>query len=203
MVCTENRPDLLLRRARAGEADAIEQLLKQYGNYLQLLARTQIGAVLNGILNPSDLVQETMLEASQAFREFRGDTERELMAWLRNILVNNLVDHTRHHHAQSRDLRRVQSLNVLLDRSSMEMERVLAGELSSPSQQASRREQAVIVADALAALPEDYREVVFLRQFQQLKFLEIGVRMERSEGAARVLWVRALERLRSILGESQ
>ena len=115
-----------------------------------------------------------MLEASQAFREFRGETERELMAWLRNILVNNLVDHTRHHHAQSRDLHRVQSLNELLDRSNLAIERVLAENLSSPSQQASRREQAVIVADALAALPDDYREVVILRQFQQLKFLEIG-----------------------------
>ena len=95
------------------------------------------------------------------------------------------------------------SLNELLDRSNLEMERVLAEDLSSPSQQASRREQAVIVADALAALPEDYREVVILRQFQQLKFIEIGTRMGRSAGAARVLWVRALERLRSILGESQ
>jgi RNA polymerase sigma-70 factor (ECF subfamily) len=203
MVCTENRPDLLLQRARAGEAEAIEQLLQQYGNYLQLLARTQIGSVLNGILNPSDLVQETMLEASQAFKEFRGETERELMAWLRKILVNTLVDYARHHHAQSRDLHRLQSLNAMLDHSSMAMEQVLAEEIPSPSQQASRREQAVIVADALAALPDDYREVVILRQFQQLKFLEIGTRMGRSAGAARVLWVRALERLRSILGESQ
>ncbi len=76
---------------------------------------------------------------------------------------------------------------------------MMASTASSPSAAAARREQAVLLADALAALPADYREVIILRNLERLRFEEVAARMNRSPGAVRMLWTRALERLSGTL----
>jgi RNA polymerase sigma-70 factor (ECF subfamily) len=191
----DNSPDLLLGQARAGCAEALGRLLELYRNYLRLLARTQIDLALRVRLDPSDLVQETLLEAHRDFAQFAGTTEKELLAWLRRILVRNLADQVKHHKAQVRNWKRQESLEALLDRSSSAAEQALAKGISTPSAQASRREQAVLLADALARLPADYREVIVLRHLEHLKFDDIAARLGRSAGAVRMLWSRALEKL--------
>jgi RNA polymerase sigma-70 factor (ECF subfamily) len=188
-------PDPLIARARAGDAAALGRLLEAYRNYLRLLARSLIGQVLRLRLDPSDLIQETFLEAYRDFPGFAGSGEHELVAWLRRILVRNLVDQVRYHRAPSRDDRLHESLEALLERSGREVHETLAGRFSSPSAQAARREHAVLLADALAGLPADYREVIMLRNFDHLAFEDVAARMDRSSGAVRMLWVRALERL--------
>jgi RNA polymerase sigma-70 factor (ECF subfamily) len=122
------------------------------------------------------------------------------MAWLRQILVRNLADQIKRLRTAGRDWQRQESLEMLLDRSSLELERALANGISSPSAQASRREQAVLLADALARLPPDYREVIVLRNLEHRKFDDIAQRMGRSSGAARMLWARALEKLSQMFG---
>jgi RNA polymerase sigma-70 factor, ECF subfamily len=67
---------------------------------------------------------------------------------------------------------------------------------STPSQHASRREQAVLLADALAQLSEDYREVIILRHLEGLPFADVARRMGRSEDSVQKLWVRSLASLR-------
>ena len=170
-----------------------------YRNYLRLLARTQIDSSLRVRLDASDLVQETLMRASRDFPQFNGTTERQLMSWLRTILARNLANLHKHHHARKRDLDQHRSLENALDRSSMRIDRVLAGSLSSPSAQAARRERAVILADALARLPVDYRDVIVMRHLEEAPFAEIATKMGRSSGAVRMLWVRGLERLRTEL----
>lgn len=187
--------DPLLELARAGNATALGQLLELYRNYLRLLARSLIGARLNVRLDPSDLVQETFLEAHRDFRQFAGRTEGQLLAWLRQVLIRNLADQVKRHQAQGRNLQRQESLEALLERSSLSVHEALAAHAPSPSAQVSLREQAVLVADALAHLPTDYREVIVLRHVERLKFEEIAQRLKRSCGAVRMLWVRALEKL--------
>jgi RNA polymerase sigma-70 factor (ECF subfamily) len=188
-------PEELLERARAGDLESFGQLLSQYRNYARLLARTLIGTTLRLRLDPSDLVQETFLEAHRDFRGFEGSTERELLAWLRRILARNLADQARRQKAGLRDYRRQVSLEAILDRSSARMQQALVAVVSSPSAAASQREQAVLLADALADLPPDYREVIILRNLERLRFEEVAARMDRSAGAVRMLWTRALERL--------
>jgi RNA polymerase sigma-70 factor (ECF subfamily) len=188
-------PEELLERARAGDLESFGHLLSQYRNYARLLARTLIGTTLRLRLDPSDLVQETFLEAHRDFPRFAGSTERELLAWLRRILARNLADQARRQKAGLRDYRRQVSLEAMLDRSSARMQRALAAVVSSPSAAAAQREQAVLLADALAGLPPDYREVIILRNLERLRFEEVAARMGRSPGAVRMLWTRALERL--------
>src|SRR5262249_42810543 len=146
MMDVPELPEVLLERARAGNPDALGQLLAQYRNYLQLLARTQMGAGLKARLEPSDLGQEALLEAHRDFAQFDGSHERELLVWLRRILVRNLLDQAKHHKAQARDAQRQQSLEAMLEASSTALGEALAGSSSTPSMQAARREQAVLLA---------------------------------------------------------
>src|SRR5438105_6875984 len=105
-VSTTPDPEELLRRARAGSASALGELLELYRNYLALLARLQIGRRLQGKVDPADLVQETFLEAHRDFAQFRGSTDVEFAAWLRRILVRNLANLLRSFYGtQGRDIR--------------------------------------------------------------------------------------------------
>jgi RNA polymerase sigma-70 factor (ECF subfamily) len=192
-------PVHLLQAARAGDGAALGRLLECYRNYLRLLSLSVMGFTLRRQLDPSDLVQETFLEAHRDFPRFAGQSERELTAWLRRILVRNLADQVKRYHAKGRDWQRHESLEALLERSSLAAEQALAAPISTPSAQASQREQAVILADALAQLPADYREVILLRHVERLPFAEVAGHLGRSPAAARQLWMRALEKLGGIL----
>jgi len=188
-------PEYLLERARSGDAEAFGELLAQYQNYLRLLARTLIGTTFKRERDSSDLVQEALLEAHRDFPQFLGSTEAELLAWLRRILVRNLADQARYHKAALRAEGRQQSLEALLEQSSASAVAALEAAGTTASAVASRRERAVILADALAQLPADYREVVILRNLDGLEFSDVAARMGRSSGAVRMLWARAIERL--------
>lgn len=203
-MCSNGRPDpgQLLAEARQGRSDSLGALLELYRNYLHLVARTQIDLHLQGRLNPSDLVQETYFEACRHFGQFRGTSEKELLAWLRRILVRKLAHEVEKQVlAQKRDVRREVSLGqqlAALERSSVNLEAALVSQWSSPSAQAQRRERAAIVADQLARLPAQHREVIVLRNLEGLSFDEVARRMRKSPGAVRVLWLRALDRLREM-----
>jgi RNA polymerase sigma-70 factor (ECF subfamily) len=174
------RPEDLLDRARADDQAARGRLLELYRNYLRLMARSLISRPLRVLLDASDLVQESFLKANREFHQFAGSTEAELVAWLRKILVNTLANQAKHHQAKGRDYRRRQSLEAMLDRSSLAVQRALASPISSPSAQAMPRERAVLLADALEQLPAHYREVFILRNLEHLPFPEIARRMGRS-----------------------
>jgi len=191
--------DLLLAKARAGDPAAVGRLLELYRNYLRLIARSLISQPLQVRMDASDLVQETFLKAHREFRQFVGSGERELMAWLRRILVRTLSNQARHHRARGRDQRRQESLDVLLDRSSLAIQEQLADSIASPSAHAVRREQAVLLADALSRLPADYREVFILRNLEQVPVDEIATRMGRTPNAVRKLWRRAMIALKQAL----
>jgi RNA polymerase sigma-70 factor (ECF subfamily) len=192
----------LLPQARAGDGLALGRLLELYRNYLTLLARYQIGRRLQGKVDPSDLIQETFLEAYRDFGRFRGTTEPELVSWLRRILATNLANLVgRYFGTQRRDVRLEQELADALDQSARALDWGLVARQSSPSQQAARRDQAVLLADALERLPEDYRQVLVLRHLEELSFPEVADRMGRSVHSVKNLWARALARLRHNLRE--
>jgi RNA polymerase sigma-70 factor (ECF subfamily) len=193
----------LLAAARQGKHECLGRLLELYRNYLYVLARTQIDLHLQAQVSPSDLVQEAFLDAHRDFHQFRGGTEAELLGWLRRILVHNLARLVeRQVLAQKRNVRREVSLEQrlkALHKSTAKVEAALLCHGSSPSVQAQRRELAAILADQLAELPADYRDVIVLRNLEGLAFAEVARRMGRTAGAVRVLWLRALDRLRALL----
>ena len=194
-------PEQLLHLARSGSSPALGRLLELYRNYLALLARLQIGKRLQGKLDPSDLVQETFLEAHRDFVQFRGSSEAEFVNWLRQILARNLANLVRHYYGTGRrDVRLERELAVDLDQSSRVLDRGLMAAQSTPSQQAAHREQAVLLADALGRLPQDYREVIILRHLEGLTFPEVARRLGRTVDSVEKLWARGLAQLRRSLG---
>jgi RNA polymerase sigma-70 factor (ECF subfamily) len=191
--------ELLLKNARAGDVAARGLLLEEYRHYLRLLARTLIGGALQARLDASDLVQETFLKAHRDFDAFAGGGEPELAAWLRQILLRNLADQARIHRSKGRDYRRQESLEAILDRSSIAARHAMASPVSSPSARAAGREQAVLLANALDRLPANYREVFILRNLEHVPVDQIAARMNRSVNAIHKLWARALAALRAEL----
>lgn len=192
--------DTLLACARAGDQAALGTLLELYRPYLTLLARLEVGRRLQGKADPTDVVQEAFLEAARHFPVFRGESEPELAAWLRQILATSLARLMRRYlGTQARDVRLERDLADDLDRSSAAVPVGLVAPQSSPSQRASRREQTVILAEALDRIPVDYREVLVLRHLEGLSFPEVAERMNRSVDSVQKLWVRALPKLRQAL----
>ncbi len=193
-------PEVLIESALSGDEGAFGRLLARYSNYLTLLARVEVGKRLQGKLDPADLVQETFLEAHRHFSAFRGTTEPEFVGWLRKIMAGVLANTIRRYFGtKARDPRLEQELQVGIDQSSC----ILAAELispgSSPSESAARREQSVLFTDALDKLPDDYREVIVLRNLEGLTFAGVGERMGRSVDSVEKIWLRAIAKLRQIV----
>ena len=196
-------PERMIAEARRGDSGTLGQLLELYRRYLAILARVQIGRRLQAKIDPADLVQETFLQAHRMFAQFQGTTEGEFMSWLRQILVSKLANLVRHYATRARDVRLERDLASELDRSSHAMDRGLMTSTSSPSQRAARREQAVILADALEQLPNDYREVMILHHLEGLTFPDVARRMGRTVNSVEKLWARGLVRLRELLGGAE
>ncbi len=197
-------PEELLQAARTGDGQALGQLLELYRNYLRLLARLEVGRRLQGKADPSDLVQEAFLAAHRAFVQFRGTTEGELMEWLRQILASKLVDLARRYlGSRRRDVRLERQLADELNTSSRALGASLAASGSCPSERLMRRERAVLLADAIKALPADYGEVIILRHLEGLPLAEVAARMGRSVDSVKKLWVRGIARLRQGLAEPE
>ncbi len=184
-----------------GSREAMGSLLQLYRNYLHVLATSQLSPRLRCRVNASDMVQDAMLAAYRDFRDFRGTTEREFLAWMRQILINcvrQAVDV--HVNAKKRDVRKevpIPGGNTNIDDSMANFFEFAAGNTISPSHECQNRELAVTVADELAKLKPAYRDVIIYRNLQGLSFEEIAGRMNRKVGAVRMLWLRAVDKFKS------
>jgi len=188
-----------IRLAREGQQAALDELLKAHRNYLRVLAASCLHREMQGKADPSDVVQETLLKVHENFHHFRGTTELEWMAWLRKILVNHLTDFQKGLRRERRNVNREQSLGSLVDRSSAMLRNLGPAPGPSPSQEAQRREAAALVADAIAELEPEDRDLVILRNLHELDWNAVGERTGRSPDAARMRWARAMQRVGGLL----
>ena len=177
--------------------------VEEFRSYLLLLARCRLDARLRAKFDASDVVQQTLLEAHRDQGHFRGRTSGEQAAWLRQILARNLANAVRDLGRARRDMARERSLQADLDASSARLEQWLAAEQSSPSTRAERQEQALLLAEVLAELPEAQREVVVLRHLEGRSLADIAEQLKRTPAAIVGLLQRGLKQLREILNERE
>jgi RNA polymerase sigma-70 factor (ECF subfamily) len=198
-----NSFDCRIKSARGGDSSALADLINAYRQYLQLLARMQLNPSLRVRVSASDLAQESILRAQSPFASFRGETEAELLAWLRRILASQLAYWTRYHTAQRRDIHLERRFSDALDQSSAVLAAAIPARGLSPSEQAIQREEGVALAEALSRLPQSYAEVILARHLEGRPFAEIAASMNRTEPAVKSIWTRAFTRLRQELKKDE
>ena len=190
----------LLHRARGGDAAARDRRFEKCRTYVAVVARAQVESWMRSKADASDLVQQTLLEAHRGMGNFRGTTEAEWLAWLKQILRHNAADFVRRHRGTgNRPGRREFPLDARNPADSQAIFREPSVPGESPSQIVLRREREVEVAEAIARLPQDYQDVIQYRNLQRLPFDEVARRMGRSRPAAQMLWMRALRKLEETL----
>lgn len=181
----------LLNRARAGNRPALEQLFALYQSYVRVLAQAQVASWLRAKVDASDLAQQTLLDAYRDFNRFQGGGPAEWQAWLRRILEHNAADFVRAYAATGK---RKVCREVPLDAPG-------SVRLDPPDRQDTpcgallRKDCELLLADALADLSDDHREVILLRNLQRLPFDEVARLMGRSRPAVQMLWMRAIRKL--------
>ncbi len=176
--------------------------LDRFRDYLCVLARLQLNPGLQGKLDQSDVVQQTLLKAHEKEGQFRGRSDGELIAWLRQILANQIAEAMRRFTAQARDIHRERSIQGDLEKSSARLESWLAADQSTPSQRVMRQEQLLRLSQALAALPADQRQAVELHHLQSYTVADVASLMNRTRPAVVGLLFRGLKKLRELLDVS-
>lgn len=194
-VLTEEQVESLIRDARDGCPVAFGKLVSASQGYLRSVARRSLPVSLQAKLSPSDLVQDTALEAQRDFPSFQGEQFAELLAWMRQILVHNVSNYTRHFEQTAK---RNISREIGGDRAAQAIEN-LDVHTQTPSSQLASLEQRYAVQNVLSRLPEEMKTVIELRNKEGLSFNEIGERMQCSSAAARKMWARAIERMQHLL----
>lgn len=177
--------------------------LGRFREYLLLLARLQTREQLQAKFDPSDIVQQTLLDAFRQQVQYRGHTTAEMAAWLRQMLACNMADAVRAFARAKRTVVRERSLEAQLTESSERLGNCLAAEFSTPSKQIERCEQAVRLAEALASLPNGQREAIVMRHYEGQSLADISRKLGRSPDAVAGLLKRGLKELRKQLGESR
>ncbi len=181
------------------EDDQNEQLIR-YEPWLRFVARLEIESRFQAKFSASDAVQQTMLEAWKNWDQFRGEDELQRRGWLRQILAFQLAKLARHYAGtQKRNITNEVSIDASLAQSSMRLANLLNANQSTPSEVAMENEQSLQLAAALEKLPDDYRQVIVLRNIEDLSHEEVARRMNRSVGAVKMLWMRSLAALREEL----
>lgn len=182
---------------QSGSANSIlGRLLDGYRDYLLLVANRELANGLHQKVAPSDIVQETMIEACQGFAGFTGISEAELLSWLRQILVNNLADTARRFHGTAkRDVFREQQFSD----SQGDLAHQLIDPQPTPMSTLLANESAERLFLAMSQLPDHYQRVIVLRNLELLTFPQIGEQLQITSDAAHKLWLRAIKRLSKVV----
>lgn len=170
--------------------------LERFRPYLLLLARQGLSPRFQGKADVSGLVQQTLLEAHRAWGQVAGQPSEAQAAWLRRLLANNLRDEAKKWTTAARNV----SMEQEIERSSIRLQSLIAGNESSPSQKAVRNEELLKLAAALEELSEAERRAIELHHLQGQPLAEVARQLERTKGAVAALLYRAMERLRGVMG---
>jgi RNA polymerase sigma-70 factor (ECF subfamily) len=180
------------------------EVCQRYRNYLRVVAEARLDYRLRGQIDASDLVQQTLLQAHLAWHQYRGSSDEELVAWLRRILLRQILLRQMLHlmrdlQREKREVRRERSLQDAIGNSTQRLEAWLAIDQASPSQRVMQVERAVAIAQAVQSLPDAQRNAVILYYWQGLTLSQIAEYLGRTVPSVAGLIHRGLKQIRSLL----
>jgi RNA polymerase sigma-70 factor (ECF subfamily) len=203
---TTNQPDphLIDRASRDDGQEARRELLEGYRDYLRRMVAARLDRRLAPRVDPSDVVQEALADASRRLDDYFRDRPLPFLAWLRQITAERVIDaHRRHIQSQRRSVSREVPLpEAPPDESAVALARLLVASDTSPSNRLIRRERSEQLTAALDALAPRDREILVMRHLEQLSTAEIAEALGLSAGAVEGRLLRALLRLRSRMGQA-
>ena len=173
----------VLARARARDPEAVEQVLVRTESRLRAYVEARLGAELRASLRNSDVLQNSYLQMLDALPTFDGRTEDDFVAWVTRIIENDIRRQHRWFGAKKRKVPRSSERNALA--------RILLDPPLTPSAELGGRERTALVRRALERLEPDYAEVIRLALLEELPHKDVAARIGRSEGACRMLLLRA------------
>ena len=195
----------LLRCAQQGDQDAVRQLIERHREPLRRLIHLRLDRALQRRVDASDVVQDVLLEASRRLSDYLRDPAMPFHLWLRQIARDHLIDvHRRHRLAERRTVDREQPLDApaFAHRSSIDLAADLKDHELTPAAAAIRQELERRLHEVIAQLDEDDREILLMRYFEQMSNQEIAQALGLSEAAAGMRHLRALRRMRTLMGET-
>jgi RNA polymerase sigma-70 factor (ECF subfamily) len=197
--------DELLRRTAQGNADARDQLLARHRTRLRKLVAYHLDRRLAPRVDPSDVVQDVLIEASHKLTDYMRDKPLPFYPWLRQIACDRLIElHRQHVQAQKRSVRREEpGILALPDESLAELAGRLVTSATSPSQRLLRKEIQERVRAALTRLSSRDREVLELRHLEQLSVLEAAAVLGLTQAGVKSRHLRALQRLQELLAQQE
>jgi RNA polymerase sigma-70 factor (ECF subfamily) len=148
--------------------------LEKNRDYLKFLARTHLSRHYHGRLDPSDIVQQSMLQAFRSLEQYRGTTEQEKLGWLRKILIHTVAHEVRRLHTEGRDIELERSIEQEIEASSFVLDRFLVDSQPSPGQRACTEERNLAMAIAIEALPDPQRAVVIMKFWHDMTISQIA-----------------------------
>lgn len=175
-----------------------DELLARHRPFLSLEAKRIHQRKLQARFDPSDVVQQTLVEAHRGRGDFKGDNSVQMAGWLLQMLKRNMIDAVRGHHREKNDVAREKTI-AAIERSSIRLDAVLAASQSTPSEQLMRHERFLALTAALENLPENWQQAVRLKHLEKLSLKEVAEQMQTTPPAVAGMLFRALERLRQIL----
>ncbi len=195
--------DGLLDQARRGEPAAVDRLLARHRPALCRLVAQRLDPAVARRVDASDVVQGVLFEASRRLRDYLADPSMPFHLWLRSIARDHLIDeHRRHRVAARRSVDRERPLAAYADHSSLDLAAQLRDSAPTPAAEALRHELMTRFRAALDQLDEHDREILLMRHFEHLSNSEAARALGLSDPAAGMRHLRALRRLRAVLGET-
>ncbi len=200
----EEQTQELLNAARQGDREAINRLMERHRNALRRLVQMRLDPKIQRRIDVSDVVQDALLDANRRLEEYLANPAMPFHLWLRNIARDRIIDsHRRHRASAKRSVDREQRLAAPAanDRSTMELAAQICDPERTPAAEATMRELAARFHNALEKLEDNDREVVIMRHFEQLSNQEVAQALGLTQPAASMRYLRAIRRLRELLGE--
>ena len=195
----------LLAGAKAGDEDAVEQLLERYRDSLRRMIGMRLDRRISGRVDVSDVVQDVLLVVNRRLQDYLSNPVLDFHLWVRQIAKDRIIDaHRRHRGSAKRSVDREQPLvaQAAVDQSTMELAGQLCDAELTPAAAATRQELAAHVQATIAQLGEADREIILMRHFEQLSNQEIAQALRLSEPAASMRYLRALKKLRKLFDQT-
>lgn len=192
----------LIERARRRDEQALAELLEAHTQQLLESVRAELGDRIRQRLESQDIMQQVYVDVLNSIDQFVDRGHDSFLAWLRRIAVNRICDADRKAFQTIKRGGEMRAADLGCEASMAPLLDALAGSATSPSAAADCTDRERLLRKALGELNGDQRQVIELRYLKQLNVGEAAAKMDRSERAVRSLCVRALIRLRELLGDA-